>query len=417
MTKSSSPHTAVFMTEGIRRLNDVLGGDPFVFVINEQEYVVTVIEAIFLSSHVASALKMDNTVSQFVIHENENEIDASLVTDLVRLIHGEQITITASRRKSMILLSRHLGNQYLERLFFGLRSSDDTTTTSDFGCDLTSCTIEDLALFDIMALQEIVSSESLRIPSEDWLLRAILTLGTEYSSLLEQIHLEFLSDDGLSLFIGSITYCNLTDGMWCGIVRLFQKVKDPTLERLRFAVRPLDSLIIPSIPSIFDDLDHKTFHLLYRGSRDGFVPKRLHEKVDGHSNTITFVETTKGFIFGAFTPCMWDSSDTWKCDNSLKSFLFTLKNPHNIAARKFALKAEEKAWAMCCYINARLAYFGQGGGISLYEGCNVNTTSNNCGWGRQDATYVNDTDFNSCTLFTGETNFTVKELEIFELID
>jgi hypothetical protein len=87
--------------------------------------------------------------------------------------------------------------------------------------------MEDLALLHIVAFREIVSSESLWIPSEDWFLRAILTFGSEYSSLLEQIRVEFLSYDGLSLFIGLIKYCDLTDNMWCGIVRLFQQVKNP----------------------------------------------------------------------------------------------------------------------------------------------------------------------------------------------
>jgi hypothetical protein len=47
----------------------------------------------------------------------------------------------------------------------------------------------------------------------------------------------------------------------------------------------------------------------------------------------------------------WESGKYhYKADDSLKSFVFTLKNPHNISARKFALKTEEKHWA----INSRL---------------------------------------------------------------
>jgi hypothetical protein len=57
---------------------------------------------------------------------------------------------------------------------------------------------------------------------------------------------------------------------------------------------------------------------------------------------------TEGNIFGGFTPVEWESRD-WnqmvgiednrcKTDESFKSFLFTLKNPHNISARKFALR-------------------------------------------------------------------------------
>jgi hypothetical protein len=57
---------------------------------------------------------------------------------------------------------------------------------------------------------------------------------------------------------------------------------------------------------------------------------------------------TEGNIFGGFTPVKWDSRSGYKADGSLKSFLFTLKNPHNITTKRFALKAEEKPWAIVC---------------------------------------------------------------------
>jgi hypothetical protein len=67
---------------------------------------------------------------------------------------------------------------------------------------------------------------------------------------------------------------------------------------------------------------------------------------------------TAGNVFGGFTPVEWESrthngrygneDNCWKADDSLRSFLFTLKNPHNIPARRFALKAKEKWAAICC---------------------------------------------------------------------
>jgi hypothetical protein len=59
---------------------------------------------------------------------------------------------------------------------------------------------------------------------------------------------------------------------------------------------------------------------------------------------------TKGNIFGGFTPLTWESplKTMAKADYSLKSFLFTLKNPHNIPAKRFALKAENKEEAIMC---------------------------------------------------------------------
>jgi hypothetical protein len=58
---------------------------------------------------------------------------------------------------------------------------------------------------------------------------------------------------------------------------------------------------------------------------------------------LMLVLNTGGNVFGSFTPLHWDSSNQTKCDDSLTSFLLTLKNLHNTSGRKFALKAEQDA--------------------------------------------------------------------------
>jgi hypothetical protein len=76
---------------------------------------------------------------------------------------------------------------------------------------------------------------------------------------------------------------------------------------------------------------------------------------------MTLIQDTERNIFGGLTPVECDSPppdgrgpdgrrfvERWKADPSLKSFLFTLKNPHNFPARKFPLKAERKDRAICC---------------------------------------------------------------------
>jgi hypothetical protein len=77
--------------------------------------------------------------------------------------------------------------------------------------------------------------------------------------------------------------------------------------------------------------------LLYRGSRDDFGVSTCHSKCDNESNTVTIILTTKGFIFGGFSSLAWDSSSQWKVDNARKSFVFSVRNPHNIAEKKFSL--------------------------------------------------------------------------------
>jgi hypothetical protein len=75
---------------------------------------------------------------------------------------------------------------------------------------------------------------------------------------------------------------------------------------------------------------------------------------------------------------------------------FTLKNPHNVSGRRFALKAEEKEKAICC---------------DSRPGPHLNFTSD---FGRS---YTNDTELDGKTFFTGWVHFTVKEIEVFEIID
>jgi hypothetical protein len=119
---------------------------------------------------------------------------------------------------------------------------------------------------------------------------------------------------------------------------------------------------------------------------------------------------TNGNIFGGFTPVKWDSASSRKADPSLKSFLFTLKNPHNVPARRFALKAEEKNSAILCDSN----YCPNFCDIVVRENCNTNTLSYTSKFGHS---YTNDTGLQGDRVFTGFWKFQVNEIEVFEITD
>jgi hypothetical protein len=177
-------------------------------------------------------------------------------------------------------------------------------------------------------------------------------------------------------------------------------------------------------PGFFAEFHGEFFTLLWRGSCDGFRAKDFHGRCDGHANTLTFIEDTAGNIFGGFAPVEWESrkydakaSEAFgrhncvKADPSLKSFLFTLKNPHNFPATKFALKAEEKHRAIVCRSD-RGPHFRD---ICGSGNCNANTDSFPHGFGRA---YANDTGQDPWTFFSasqGSGLFTVKEIEVFEM--
>jgi hypothetical protein len=144
----------------------------------------------------------------------------------------------------------------------------------------------------------------------------------------------------------------------------------------------------------------------------------------------------KGTIFGGFTPVEWESwgwigsAHSMKADHSLKSFLFTLKNPHNIPARRFALKAEAKGYAIDCDPDV-----GPSFGFALINRSgnrNANTgrfseivadiyVSNSKRYGIRNQTYlgssyINDTGLKNDIVFTGSRDFRVEEIEVFEII-
>jgi hypothetical protein len=173
---------------------------------------------------------------------------------------------------------------------------------------------------------------------------------------------------------------------------------------------PFASLIVSQFPALFAEFRGKRFSLLWRGSRDGFGADNFHGCCDGHANTLTFIEDTEGNIFGGFTPVEWESGDRYKGDPSLKSFLFTLKNPRNFPGRKFGLKAAKKGEAIWCDSSRGPNFWD----IRVSDNGNANTDSSTFLFG---GSYANDTGRDGRNFFTGSDYFTVKEIEVFEITD
>jgi hypothetical protein len=103
-----------------------------------------------------------------------------------------------------------------------------------------------------------------------------------------------------------------------------------------------------------------------------------------------------------------DKNNCRKADPSVKSFLFTLKNPHNFSGGKFALKAEWKDRAIHCHSSLGPRFVD----IGVSDNCNANMGSYTYFFG---SSYVNLTGLDAAIFFTGLWYFTVKEIEIFEI--
>jgi hypothetical protein len=180
-----------------------------------------------------------------------------------------------------------------------------------------------------------------------------------------------------------------------------------------------DSAIVTDFPKLFEDFKNKQFTLLWRGSRDGFGVSDFHSRCNWHPNTLTVILDTEGNIFGGFTPVEWESRtpnsefdwmNLYKADPSLKSFVFTLKNPHGFPARRFAVIAEKKDGAVYCRSCCGPCFHC----FYVSDNCNANTSSYTTAFGHA---YTNDTDLDGTTFFTGSMHFQVKEIEVFEITD
>jgi hypothetical protein len=177
----------------------------------------------------------------------------------------------------------------------------------------------------------------------------------------------------------------------------------------------LDSRILSYFPAIFNDFHSKRFSLLWRGSRDGFNPSDFHARCDRHANTMTLIEDTTGAVFGGFTPVAWESCGTWngktdsedncrKGDPSGESFLFRLKHSTLATPAKFGLADKEKAiWCS--------SERGPSFGYNLFIHANCNTTQDSASRATGEG-YATDGG-----QLAGALKFTVREIEVFELID
>ena len=149
-----------------------------------------------------------------------------------------------------------------------------------------------------------------------------------------------------------------------------------------------------------DWLNNRKFksELLFRKSRDGSKPEDFHNKCDNKGNTITIIETTKGYIFGGYTELQWDRSDKFKKDKS--TFIFSFNNKE-----KYMPKNNNDS--IYCGSNYG-AVFGCGkadialGGYSLDKGECYKAKTN---------TFLSDR-----ILTNGDQYFETKEVEVYKII-
>ncbi|CAF0723796.1 unnamed protein product [Adineta steineri] len=153
--------------------------------------------------------------------------------------------------------------------------------------------------------------------------------------------------------------------------------------------------------------DNQKWHLTYKATRDGFAIDDFHRCCDSQGPTMTIIQTLDKYLFGGYTSISWNfhqGANTDAMDRT--AFLFTLTNPHGISPTKYSTKSSgEHAVAS----NAMGPTFGHYD-ISVYPNSNLNSES----FIKFPTSYIDITGKGYLT-FTGSTNFTTTDIEIYRL--
>ena len=157
-------------------------------------------------------------------------------------------------------------------------------------------------------------------------------------------------------------------------------------------------------------LSGKQFKLLYRATRDEFEASSFHAKCDHQPNTLTIINTTKGYVFGGYADVAWDSSGTFKTDAN--AFIFSLENAH-CSPQLIQLKAGNKL-TLCCN-PAYGSVFGGGNDIFISNISNWSSQSySNLGSSFDFPLYACGT-VEAQSFLAGSYHFRTSEIEVFQL--
>jgi hypothetical protein len=332
----------------------------------------------------------------------KSAVTVEVFRQFVAALEDSAIEITSANVTGLTLLSSEFGFESLSTRLSEFRSSLDCTTPGQ--------TTDPQVWLRIAALEEGAMQRD----------RAIESLRTESQAQAEQ------TESAIARLSATIDAIRAE----LSAVRAAPRSAAPAdtgafqadISALKKWVLPrIDSVILSEWPEIFTEFRRKHFTLLWQGGLDGFGASEFHSRCDGHRNTLTLILDTDGNIFGGFTPVEWESrewsespADDEKClkgDPSLKSFLFTIKNPHKLPAKKFALRPECKEKALFCAASWGPCFNED---LTVSDACDSWTESSTANFG---TCYTNNTGRYGDSVFTGSPHFTVEEIEVFQIID
>ena len=186
------------------------------------------------------------------------------------------------------------------------------------------------------------------------------------------------------------------------------------LEKLDILLKGIDSKIIKKneeLNLISDRIKNTEllknkkikYKLLYRGTRDGMNASSFHQKCNSIPNTISIIQTTKGNKFGGYAEQTWENNSNGKWIIDDKSFLFSIDymKIYNYVKGNDAIYHDNNygpSFKYCIYLYNDFSK-------------NNNYTYDKKSSNQSYSGFNRDYEFNN-----GEQNFSVAEIEVFQII-
>ena len=144
------------------------------------------------------------------------------------------------------------------------------------------------------------------------------------------------------------------------------------------------------------------YNLLYRATRDGDSSINFHNKVDNKKSLLSIIKTKKGMKFGFYMEQPYKKTGNWEKDN--KSFIYSLN-------RKKIYNIKEGAYSFYDYPSDMILLYSNS--ININDNCLSNPNSYTCTKSNADVSFYGfEKDYE---LNNGEQNFTIQEMETFQI--
>jgi hypothetical protein len=219
----------VTLKDGIDQLFKVMQSDEFVFVVKDEERKITIAEAVLISSKVHENLRSAPENHRLAI--SEYTITKQDFICFLDLVHSDVCDdYSETELISFLLICKVIGNEsltflLLDSLHLKVEDQGNCSTNSEsngmtLSQDFHYCTfdtnhcashsheysVELLRLLNRSTLHEFLGLPEVQISNEDSLFQTLIELGSEYFEYWCYIKVNFLSPEGISLFVEHLTF-------------------------------------------------------------------------------------------------------------------------------------------------------------------------------------------------------------------